>query len=268
MDAHGVTRLRSSILTIIPAYNEEKAINQVIQDIRLFLPLTDILVVDDGSTDDTSCEVLKLGVDLLRLPCNLGIGAALQVALQFAYEMGYSYVLRLDADGQHDPEDAFRLLTAVMHNEADAAIGSRFLAREWLGKERNYRTSLTRALGIKVFSNLVSAIIGQRVTDPTSGLRCYNRPALRYLARFHPQDYPEVESVVVMHRAGFRLIELPATIHPRIAGTSSIDTWKSIYYVFRVPLAATIAAFRRMPGQIPEAEPPPGVLPERKIHVA
>ncbi|MGD2207298.1 MAG: glycosyltransferase family 2 protein [Anaerolineae bacterium] len=242
------------VLTVIPAYNEEKCIKQVIDNVLLYFPLTDILVVDDGSVDDTWRQALGAGVEVLRLPCNLGIGAALQVALKYARDMGYDFTLRLDADGQHDPEDAFRLLSAVMNREADAAIGSRFLGTQWLGKERNYRTSISRALGIKTFAILVSFLVGQPITDPTSGLRCYNRRVIVYLARYHPQDYPEVESVVALHRAGFRLLELPATIYPRVAGTSSISTWKAIYYVFRVLLAALIAALRTLPGEIPEPE--------------
>jgi glycosyltransferase involved in cell wall biosynthesis len=243
------------VLTLVPAFNEEEAIEQLLEDLRLYYPVTDIVVVDDGSSDETSKRVLRSDCDLLRLPCNLGVGAAIQVALRFAEERGYEYVLRLDADGQHDPDDAFRLLAAVIDGEADAAIGSRFLGWRWLGKDRNYRTTATRAMGIKVFSTLVSLLIGQKVTDPTSGLRCYNRRIIRYLARHHPQDYPEVESVVVLHRAGFRMVELPATIYPRHAGDSSIDTWKSVYYVFRVLLAAVIAAFRTLPLGIPEEEP-------------
>lgn len=237
------------ILTVIPAYNEEECIRSVVQAVRLYSPLTDALVVDDGSSDATFERALGSEADVLRLPCNLGIGAALQLALKYADDMGYRYVLRLDADGQHDPDDAFRLLAAVMRGEADVAIGSRFLGTQWLGKKRNYSTTITRALGIKVFSTLVSVLIGQPVTDPTSGLRCYNQRVIGYLARHHPQDYPEVESVVALHRAGYNLLELPVTIHPRIAGTSSISTWKAVYYVFRVLLAAVIASLRTMPDE-------------------
>jgi glycosyltransferase involved in cell wall biosynthesis len=235
---------RTTVLTILPAYNEEESIRHVIQDLSLYFPLTDILVIDDGSSDATSDEVLSTGAELLRLPCNLGVGAALQVALKFAEEKGYDYTLRLDADGQHDPEDAFRLLSAVMSGEADAAIGSRFLAGRWLGKDRNYEAALPRVLGIKLYAGLVSMLTGQRTTDPTSGLRCYNRRVIHYLAHYHPQDYPEVESTVMLHRAGFRLLELPATIRPRFAGESTINSWKSVYYAFRVLLAALIAAVR------------------------
>jgi glycosyltransferase involved in cell wall biosynthesis len=238
---------KCEVLTIIPAHNEEECIGSLLEDLQIYSSLTDVLVVDDGSSDATFNEALAAGANALRLPCNLGIGAALQVALRYADDLGYRYVLRLDADGQHDPDDGFRLLTAVMNDEAVVAIGSRFLGSKWLGNDRNYRTTASRAVGIKVFSGLVSALISQFVTDPTSGLRCYNKRVIRYLARNHPQDYPEVESVVALHRMGFRLLELPVTIHPRIAGTSSISTWKAVYYVFRVLLAAMIAAMRTLP---------------------
>jgi glycosyltransferase involved in cell wall biosynthesis len=254
METRREVQYRSEVLTIIPAYNEEAAIGGVIKTIRLYYPLTDILVVDDGSTDRTSSRALAAGAEVLRLPTNLGVGAAQQVALRFAAERGYSYVMRLDADGQHDADDAFRLLTEVMEGKADAAIGSRFLGSRWLGKDRNYRIPLSRKVGIRIFAALVSALIGQHITDPTSGLRCYNREIILYLSLHHPQDYPEVESIVLLHRAGFRLVELPATIHPRCAGHTSIGAGKAIYYVLRVLLAASTAALRTPPPRIAEEE--------------
>lgn len=244
----------SGLLVVIAAYNEEESIQEVIRAVRFYIPWADIVVVDDGSSDDTGKRVLQSGVDLLRLPYNLGVGAALEVALRYAEKMGYSYALRLDADGQHDPRDGLRLLGAVRSGVADVSIGSRFLAPGSTGKYWRNQTTPTRALGIKIFAALVSFLIGQPISDPTCGLRCFNRQAMRYLARHHPQDYPEVESMVVLHRAGFRLKELPVEIHPRIGGVSSISTWKAICYVFRVMLAASIATVRSMPDKIPEEE--------------
>ena len=249
----------SDVLVVIPAYNEAESIEKVVQGVRSQMPWAAILVVDDGSSDGTGQRVLESGADLLRLPCNLGVGAALEVALQYAEQQGYTYALRLDADGQHDPQDALRLLAAVRRDEADVTIGSRFLrvddarpapterSRALWGKNWKHQTTPVRALGIKTFAALVSLLIGQPISDPTCGLRCFNREAMRYLARYHPQDYPEVESMVVLHRAGFRLKELPVEIYPRIGGVSSIGTGKAIYYVFRVMLAASIAAVRSVP---------------------
>lgn len=245
----------SGVLVVIAAYNEEASIQEVVRSVHVHMPQADVVVVDDGSSDDTSGRVLESGAELLRLPCNLGVGAALEVALRYAEQTGYSYAVRLDADGQHDPRDALRLLSAVRSGETDVAIGSRFLSAELPAKRWRNQTTPTRALGIKVFAALVSLLIGQPISDPTCGLRCFNRQAMRYLARNHPQDYPEVESVVVLHRAGFRLQELPVEIYPRIGGVSSISTWKAIYYVFRVMLAASIAAVRSLPERIPEEIP-------------
>jgi glycosyltransferase involved in cell wall biosynthesis len=243
------------LLVVIPAYNEEACIGQVLGSVRAHIPQADVLVVDDGSADDTSNRVLVSGAELLRLPYNLGVGAALEVALIHADQVGYPYVLRLDADGQHDPRDGLRLLEAVQRREADVAIGSRFLAAPSNGKYWRNQTTPTRAVGIKVFATLVSLLIGQRISDPTCGLRCFNRAAISFLARYHPQDYPEVESVVVLHRAGFRLKEIPVEIYPRQGGVSSISSGKAIYYVFRVMLAASVAAVRSLPKEVPEGGP-------------
>lgn len=265
-------------LVVIPAYNEEESIRRVVEGINYHIPGADVLVVDDGSSDDTSRRVQESGAELLRLPRNLGVGAALEVALRYAEEMGYSYALRVDADGQHDPQDALRLLEAVKEDEADVLIGSRFLdpgpdERQRVRKPGwRHQTTPTRAVGIKVFASLVSLLIGQEISDPTCGLRCFNRRAICYLARNHPQDYPEVESMVVLHRAGFRLKEVPVAIYPRTGGVSSISTGKAIYYVFRVMLAASIAAVRSVPNGEPvkvERRPlEPEKMPEEEPHVA
>jgi hypothetical protein len=246
---------RSDVLVVIPAYNEQESICRVVETARLHLPAADILVVDDGSTDHTGRLVLESDANLLRLPCNLGVGAALEVGLRYAEQMGYAYAVRLDADGQHDPRDALCLLDAIRRGEADVAIGSRFLTAGAHGRNGRLQTTPMRAVGIKAFAILVSLLISQPISDPTCGLRCFNRRAIRYLARFHPQDYPEVESMVALHRAGFRLKELPVEIHPRLGGVSSINTWKAVYYVFRVMLAASIAAVRSLPVEASEEEP-------------
>lgn len=252
MPEHQAATNGSDVLIVIAAYNEEESIREVIKGVRIHIPFADILVVDDGSSDDTSRRVLQSGAEMLRLPCNLGVGAALEVALRYAEHMGYSHALRLDADGQHDPRDALRLLSVIRRDEADVSIGSRFLAENSSGKHWRHQTTAARALGIQVFARLVSLLIGQTISDPTCGLRCFNHQAMHYLARHHPQDYPEVESLVTLHRAGFRIKELPVVVHPRIGGVSSINAWKAVYYVFRVMLAALVAAVRSLPDQTPE----------------
>jgi glycosyltransferase involved in cell wall biosynthesis len=244
-------RFIPAVLIIVPAYNEEESIPEIIRELCLYFPVKDILVVDDGSTDGTSHKVLERDVNLLRLPCNLGVGAALQAGLKLADEWGYDYTLRLDGDGQHDPEDSLRLLYAVMRGEADVAIGSRFIGDGGLKKDQGYRPTTARVLGIRIFAITASLLTGKRITDPTSGQRCYSRQVIRYLARYQPQDYPEIESTILLHRAGFSVVELPATMRSRLAGKTSIDGWKAVYYAFRVLLAAFIAALRT-PLELPE----------------
>ncbi len=231
-------------LVIIPAFNEESSIQTVVREVQAVLAEADVVVVDDGSADSTSQRVLAAGVHLLRIPTNLGVGAALQTGLKFADERGYAYVVRMDGDGQHDPRDARRLLTAIQANQADVVCGSRFLAPAGTGDPAVYTPAASRAMGIRLFARLIGLLTRQAVTDPTSGLYGYNRQVITYLAHHHPQDYPEVESWIMLHRRGFRLLELPTTMRPRRAGNSSITRVKSVYYVLRVLLAALIAMLR------------------------
>ncbi len=231
----------SSVLVIIPAYNEEKNVAQVINGVKQTVPFADILVIDDGSVDATAEMARRSGAGVLNLPFNLGIGGAVQAGIKFAWKYGYPFMLRLDADDQHNPEDIPRLLEVVMLGQADVAIGSRFCP----GQE-TYRPPLARRLGIRYFSLLVSLLVGHRIYDPTSGFQCMNRLALWYFAYYYPQDYPEVEAHVLMHKMGLRVAEVPVVMRPRRSGASSIDLLRSVYYLFKVTLATLMSAFRVM----------------------
>jgi glycosyltransferase involved in cell wall biosynthesis len=232
----------SSVLVIIPAYNEDKSIASVVDDARHYIPSGDILVIDDGSSDDTASQARRSGAYVLSLPYNLGIGGAVQTGFKFADKMGYSFVIRVDGDGQHNVADAPRLLDLVQRDEADVVIGSRFCPGFV-----TYRPPLARKLGIRMFSLLVSCITGQPVYDPTSGMQCLNRRAFHILARHYPQDYPEVESRVVLHKARLRVVETPVYMRPRATGMSSISYLRAIYYMIKVTLATLIAALRQEP---------------------
>jgi hypothetical protein len=240
-------------LVIIPAFNEEKSIAAVVREARAALPGADVVVVDDGSADSTAERAQVAGAWLLRLPCNLGVGAALQTGLKLAEERGYRYAVRLDGDGQHDANEARRLLEAVRTGEADVASGSRFLAQVANAPAEAYMPPTGRSLGIRILARLIGLLTRQHVTDPTSGLYSYNRRVICYLARHHPQDYPEVEARIMLQRRGFRLVELPTVMRPRLAGNSSIRGSGSIYYMLRVAVAALIAALRT-PAPLPEAD--------------
>ncbi len=231
-----------NIMALLPAYNEEGAIAHVINGVRQVLPHADIIVIDDCSTDKTVQVARAAGATVVSLPSNLGIGGAVQTGLKFAREYDYDVVIRLDGDGQHDPTEIPVLFSALTSGQADAVFGSRFV-----GKESAMNIPLGRRLGIKTFALLVTILTGEKATDTTSGFMCLNRYAVGVLADFLPQDYPEVEGRIILHKSGLKTLELPAFMRSRIAGTSSINSWRSIYYAFKVSVAALIGAMKDIP---------------------
>jgi len=223
-------------LLIIPAFNEAGSIQGVINSVRPYID-GDIVVIDDGSEDDTTALAKGAGAAVLRHPCNLGIGAAVQTGFLYGLQRGYDYVVRQDGDGQHDPAQIPRLLAVLQEGEADIVVGSRLLARE------GYQSTWVRRAGIFVLG-IVSRLVGTRVTDPTSGYWAVNRNALRVLARSHPDDYPETEALVLAARAGCRVREVPVIMYARIAGQSSIGAIYSGFYMFKVVLALLVGRLR------------------------
>ena len=157
-------------LLIIPAFNEAACIAGVIIAVRQHFA-GDIVVIDDGSEDDTGALARDAGAVVLRHTCNLGIGAAVQTGFLYALQEGYDFVVRNDGDGQHDPAQIPRLLEPLQRDEADIVVGSRFLARE------GYQSTFVRRVGIFILG-IVSALVGTRITDPTSGYWAVNRRAL------------------------------------------------------------------------------------------
>jgi len=227
-------------IAIVPAFNEERAVAGVIDELRAFDPGLEIVVVDDGSADRTAAVAAGKGVRVLRLPFNLGIGGAVQTGFRFAFERGYDLALRVDGDGQHDPSQLARLLEPVLAGDADIAVGSRFAA-----EDAGYRSSRARRVGIRLLAQVVSRIVGQRVTDTTSGFQVLNRQGIALFARDYPHDYPEVEATVMVFRHRLRLAEVPVTMRERDGGRSSITTLRSIYYMVKVLLAIFVGLFRR-----------------------
>ena len=215
-------------------------IAQTLQGIQAQLPSAQLLVISDGSTDDTAVQARAAGAQVLELPFNVGIGAAVQAGFQFAAANGYDIVLRNDGDGQHEPAANATLLAQLEADAADVVIGSRFIDRRG-----DYGTPLLRRLGSAILARLLSAIIRQRVTDPTSGCAAFNRRAILLFASAYPQDYPEPEAIVIAHRSGLRQIEAPVKMRPRQHGLSSITAWRSVYYMVKVILAILINLLRQ-----------------------
>ena len=228
------------ILVIVPALNEGRSIARTVKGIRERLPAVDVLVINDGSSDDTGAEARRAGAQALELPYNLGIGAAVQAGFQFARAHDYDIVLRNDGDGQHAPSNNAVLLERLAAGDVDVVIGSRFI-----DAQGDYGTPPMRRLGSAILARLLTRITSQRVTDPTSGCAAFNRRAINLFADAYPHDYPEPEAIVMLHRGGLRQVEAPARMIPRQHGDSSITPSRSVYYMIKVILAILINLLRR-----------------------
>lgn len=230
---------KGKILVIIPAFNEEGAVGKVVDEVRTHLSHMDVLVVNDGSSDRTSEKAGASGAIVLNLPFNLGIGGAMQSGYKYAHEKGYEIAIQVDGDGQHDPKEIPKLLQALVEREVDMVIGSRFIG------DSEFKSSWMRRIGITIFSQVVSWVVGQKITDPTSGFRAANRKAIKLFAFDYPQDYPEPEVLVLLHQCGLKMAEVPIGMSKRYAGESSITKLKSIYYMIKVLLAIFVDCFKK-----------------------
>jgi glycosyltransferase involved in cell wall biosynthesis len=245
-------RASGTALAVVPAYNEAHTVASVVRAVHETVPDFDVLVVDDGSTDRTAELAERAGARVLKLPFNLGIGGAVQAGFTFARDNDYRLMIQVDADGQHDPGEICRLLDAM---EADPTVdmvcGSRFLTKDF-----RYPAPVSRRTGIHVFAFLLSRIVRQRVSDPTSGFRLYNRRAINLFARDYPHDYPEVEAVLMVHHHHLRMTEVPVRMYKRDGGISSITSGKSAYYMIKVLLALMVGLARARPVPEPGDEAP------------
>ena len=225
------------VLVIMPAYQEARRIAQVAADVRRQVE-GDVLVVDDGSLDETAAEARRAGALVAIHPTNLGYGAALQTGYRYALRHAYDAVLQLDADGQHDPASIPPLLEALAR--ADVVVGSRFL------DGRSYRPPLARRIGMHLFARVATLLAGQRITDPTSGFQAISREALRFYAHErYPADYPDADVLAMVARAGLRLTEVPVRMLPSPGGKSMhAGLLKPLYYVFRMSLALGLVPLR------------------------
>jgi hypothetical protein len=228
------------VLVIVPAYNEQETIADVIRSLREHAPDYHIAVVDDGSRDNTAAIVRSFpDVVLIRLPYNLGIGGAMQTGFKYAQRNGYDVAVQCDADGQHPVEQIAALVHRLERGDADLVIGSRYVANS------GYTPSFGRRVGKSILSRVVDALIGGGITDTTSGFRAINRKALDVFARHYPEDYPEAEALVIIHKSGLRAVEIPVEMRPRQGGNSSIRPPHALYYMAKVGLAIFIDVFRK-----------------------
>ncbi len=222
------------VLIIVPAYNEEKNISRVVEEIKKNYPQYDYLVINDMSQDNTKKICVESGYNFLDHQINLGIGGTVQNGYQYAVENDYDIAIQVDGDGQHDVQYIQEMIPKIESGEADIVIGSRFMEKE------GFQSSNIRRLGIKILSVIIWFCTWKKVKDVTSGFRAVNKRFIHIYARDYPQDYPEPEAIVAAIMHGGKITEIPVIMRERISGESSINLWKSVYYMIKVSIALLI----------------------------
>ncbi len=231
------------VLVLIPAFNEASRLPRVLQELASVGGVERVVVIDDGSKDATGRLAAEHGATVLRLPFNLGYGAALQTGYKFAQHCRAGLIVQMDADGQHDPRYLPQLLAPIRDGTADLVVGSRFASAS------AYQMGRIRTLGRLVFQH-VARLAGLRITDPTSGLQAMNGAVLElYAGDFFPSDYPDVDVLLEAHRRGLRIRECPVemregTRKSRLHG----GLRRSFYYVYRLTLALWAGVRAGKPG--------------------
>jgi hypothetical protein len=220
-------------LVVIPALDERATIGAVVERLRASVPEADVLVIDDGSRDDTAAEAERHGAFVVRHPFNIGYGAALQTGYKCADRAGYRLVVQMDADGQHDPADVPRLLAPLRAGRAEVVIGSRFV------EATGYRMGLARSVGRRFFQRVLLACGGPHIADPTSGFQALGRAAFRFCcADFYPSDFPDIDVLLRLHRHGFRILEVPVAMAPSPPGRRSMHArLRAVYYTYKMLLS-------------------------------
>ncbi len=226
-------------LIIIPAYNEEESLPGVLRDLHEHFREADMIVVNDGSRDRTSLIAEDMGVKVLNLPFNLGIGGAMQAGYLYAARQGYDAAVQFDGDGQHCAAEITKLVQPLSAGEADLVIGSRFM------RTGDYKAPAMRRIGMRIFSLVLSPILEKQVTDTTSGFRAANKSVIHFFSRCYPEDYPEVEALVLAHKQGMRIVEVPVGMRERTGGRTSITAVRSVYYMVKVLLAVFIDLIKK-----------------------
>ena len=230
---------KNNLAIIIPAYNEAGRIATSIAGIRKF-GNADVVIVNDGSDDDTAGEAKAAGARVIELPFNLGYGAALQTGFKYAIDKGYEFAVQMDADGQHDPLSIEALISPVLKDEVDVVIGSRFLDKG------NYKAPFVRRMGMYFFGIITSVVTGRRITDPTSGFQALNKKVMEFYASdAYPADYPDADVIIMLYRQGFRFKEVPVIMHNAAKRSMHGGILKPLYYIFKMMLSIFVTLLRK-----------------------
>ncbi|MGI9432247.1 MAG: glycosyltransferase family 2 protein [Myxococcota bacterium] len=236
------------IILIIPAFEEESRLADVLAGVAESGAPVDVVVIDDGSQDATSRVAREAGAIVLRHPCNLGYGAAVQTGYKYALRSGAKQLVQMDADGQHDPRAIGQLLEALDTGDWDLIVGSRFL------EAGDYHMSLPKRLGRDLFRG-IARLLGMSVTDPTSGFQAMNRSVLEfYCGDFFPSDFPDVDVLFAVHRQGLRILEVPVEMSEGLRKSSLHSGLRTLYYPYKILLSLWAVPARRT-GQTDLGEP-------------
>lgn len=230
---------RHGTLVIMPAWNESEAIGNTIHEVFTFGPPCDVLVVDDGSRDSTAKVAREAGATVIQLPFNMGVGGAMRTGFKYAKNRGYSQVIQVDADGQHDPRDIQSVLDGLAH--ADITIGARF------AEKGEYVVKGPRKWAMNVLAWTISRVAGTRLTDVTSGFRAANTKAIRQYVDHYPAEYlgDTIDSLVVAIRSGCTVQQVGVSMRERRGGSPSHDPLKAAIYLGRSGLALIFALTRK-----------------------
>jgi glycosyltransferase involved in cell wall biosynthesis len=230
------------VVVVIPAYNEAGRVGAVVRDVRAHVPGAEVVVVNDGSADATAAEACAAGATVLTLPVNVGYGAALQTGYKYAVRRGFEIIGQIDADGQHRAEHFPHMLEELHREQVDVVVGSRFLDRDG-----HYRAPAARKLGIALFGRIASVVTREHISDPTSGFQILRAPVARFFSTdVYPSDYPDADILILLHRSGFRVREVPVQMRPS-PGQSMHGGHKSLYYVYKMLLSISMTLLRPKP---------------------
>lgn len=230
------------MLIIIPAWNEEQVLGDVLDDVRAHKPQdADIVVVSDGSTDDTAEIARRAGVTVLDLAINLGVGGAMRAGYVYAQRKGYHFAVQLDADGQHDPAEIQTLVDQQRVEHADIVIGARFAGKG------DYEVHGPRHWAMAILSRTLSRVCRTKLTDTTSGFKLCGPRAIALFARDYPAEYlgDTVEALVIAARAGLKVRQVGVAMRPRAGGTPSHNPLSSARFLMRAFLALGVSLSRR-----------------------
>ena len=226
-------------LVIIPAYNEQESIKKVVDKIYEQYDDIDVVVINDGSRDNTSEEARKTKATLIDLPCNLGIGGAVQTGYLYAFRNNYDIAIQIDADGQHDSLYIKEMIDIIKNGQANMVIGSRFI------EKTEYKQTFARMLGIKINSEIIKLLTRKKIFDTTSGYRAVDKGIIEIFSKNYPYDYPEPCTNMEMILKGKEIKEISVKMYNRKTGVSSISALRSVKYMLKVTLSLFLMKIKK-----------------------